>query len=125
LDISNAFARADVDEKLFVEMPHGYTKTDSSGHPMVCRLCKGLYGTKQAARLWHQTFRSRLLENGWRQFQSDSCIYMRRTPTFGIEYIGVYVDDVIHCTSHRLILNFTSIALLIFPPSHKANSRGF
>ena len=63
LDISNAFARADVDEKLFVEMPHGYTKTDSSGHPMVCRLCKGLYGTKQAARLWHQTFRSRLLEN--------------------------------------------------------------
>ena len=99
LDVSNAFARADVDEELFVQMPHGYSQTDADGKPLVCKLCKGLYGTKQAARLWHQTLRGKLLDDGWCQFEADPCIYMRNTPKFGVEYIGVYVDDIIHITA--------------------------
>ena len=96
LDVSNAFARADVDMDLYVQMPHGYEQFDSAGKPLVCKLCKGLYGTKQAARLWNQTIRARLLDDGWCQFESDPCIYMRHTPKFGTEYIGIYVDDMIH-----------------------------
>ena len=96
LDISNAFARADVDEDLYVQMPHGYTQTDDSGTPLVCKLCKGLYGTKQAARLWNQTLRGHLVNDGWCQFESDPCIYMRQTAKYGTEYVGIYVDDIIH-----------------------------
>ena len=96
LDVSNAFARSVVDEELYVSMPTGYQQTDSSGTPLVCKLCKGLYGTKQAARLWQQTLRKHLLDDGWCQFESDSCIYLRETAKFGTEYVGIYVDDIIH-----------------------------
>ena len=96
LDVSNAFARADVDEQIFVEQPHGYVQRGSNGVPYVCRLRKGLYGTKQAARLWNQKFRKFLLVRGWRQLESDPCIYTRHTHTHGWEIIGLYVDDIIH-----------------------------
>jgi hypothetical protein len=101
LDVSNAFARADVDEEIYVQMPHGYQQTDPvSGEPLVCKLCKGLYGTKQAARLWHQTLRAHLLADGWCQLESDTCIYIRTTKKHGLEYVGVYVDDIIHICTH-------------------------
>ena len=96
LDISNAFARADVDEDLFVEQPHGYVQRDKSGKPYVCKLRKGLYGTKQAARLWHQKFRAFLLSHGWKPYDSDPCIFSRHTKQFGHEFLGIYVDDIIH-----------------------------
>ena len=99
LDISNAFARADCPEDLYVQMPHGYQKTDENGQPLVCKLCKGLYGTKQAARLWNQTLRARLTSDGWCQYESDPCIYSRQNPKFGMEYLGIYVDDIIHLAS--------------------------
>ena len=34
LDISNAFARADVSEELFVERPHGYAECADDGTPL-------------------------------------------------------------------------------------------
>ena len=96
-DISNAFARADVDAHIHVEQPHGFVKQDSSGRPYVCRLKKGLYGTKQAARLWHETLKQRLHSDGWRRLESDPCIFTRTTEKYGRELLGVYVDDLIHC----------------------------
>ena len=96
-DISNAFARADVDAHIHVEQPHGFVKQDPSGRPYVCRLKKGLYGTKQAARLWHETLKQRLHSDGWRRLESDPCIFTRTTEKYGRELLGVYVDDLIHC----------------------------
>ena len=96
LDVSNAFARADVDEDLYVEQPTGHEIIGPDGEPLVCKLNKGLYGTKQAARLWHETFRSHLVADGWIQYESDPCVFSRRTPKFGLEYLSIYVDDGIH-----------------------------
>ena len=97
LDVSNAFARADVDELIYVEQPHGYVEYDKNSVPYVCKLNKGLYGTKQAARLWNQHFRKFLLAHGWRQLESDPCIFTRSTSNNGWEVIGLYVDDILHC----------------------------
>ena len=96
LDVSNAFARSDVDEELIVEPPHGYETYAPNGEPYMCRLNKGLYGTKQAARLWHQKMRNTLFATGWKQLESDPCIFTRTTAEFGTELIGLYVDDIIH-----------------------------
>ena len=96
LDISNAFARATVSEDLYVEMPHGFEKYDKDGKPLVCKLVHGLYGTKQAARDWHHCFRSHLLADGWIPYESDPCVFSRRTPRFGLEYLSIYVDDGVH-----------------------------
>jgi len=100
LDVSNAFARADVDERVYVEQPHGFVQPHPNGPAQVCQLRKGLYGTKQAARLWNQKFRKFLLSHGWRQLESDPCIYSRKTHTHGWEMIGLYVDDILHCCTH-------------------------
>jgi hypothetical protein len=100
LDVSNAFARADADELLFVEQPHGYEQYDANGDPYVCKLDKCLYGTKQAARMWHRKFRAHLDSNGWKQLESDPCIFTRTTAEFGTEFIGLYVDDIIHLAAH-------------------------
>jgi hypothetical protein len=96
LDVSNAFARADMDEVLHTEQPHGKVQYDCYGRPYVCRLNKALYGTKQAARLWNRKFRKFLLQDGWRQLESDPCIYTRHTTQHGWELLGLYVDDIIH-----------------------------
>ena len=115
LDVSNAFARAPVSEKLHVVQPTGYTRLDpKTGKPYVCRLNTGLYGTKQAARLWHQMFRNHLLADGWRQYETDSCIFSRYTHKYGHEYIGVYVDDIMHIckgnTAHAAFLKYCNTA---------------
>jgi hypothetical protein len=96
LDVSNAFARSDVDTPLYVSQPTGFVQTGPSGEPLVCKLNKGLYGTKQAARLWHLKLRSTLLDDGWAQFDADPGIYHRNHSRFGHQYLGVYVDDMAH-----------------------------
>jgi len=116
LDVSNAFARADVDEHLHVMQPIGYTNRDKNGVPYVCRLKKGLYGTKQAARLWHETLRRHLLADGWQQYETDTCIFSRHTSRFGHEFVGVYVDDIVHsCSSQAAHTAFHTYCTKAFP----------
>jgi hypothetical protein len=116
LDVSNAFARAIVDEDIFVEQPHGFVQFGMNKTPLVCKLKKGLYGTKQAARLWHQTYRRHLLADGWVPYESDSCIFSRNTKQFGLEYIGIYVDDAIHlCENKAAHTAFNAYCNTAFP----------
>jgi hypothetical protein len=96
LDVSNAFARATVTERLYVDQPTGFEARDPQNRKYVCRLNTALYGTKQAARLWNQMLRKHLLADGWRQYETDSCIYSRETAKYGLEFVGVYVDDILH-----------------------------
>ena len=116
LNVSNAFARADVDEDLYVEQPHGYVQLDERGIPYVCKLQKGLYGTKQASRLWNKKMQSFLTTNGWRQLESDTCIYTRHTPQHGWEFIGLYVDDIVHiCSNPQIHAEMLQLCNLMFP----------
>jgi len=114
LDISNAFARATVSEDLYVEMPHGFTKLDKNNRPLVCKLKKGLYGTKQAARDWHHCFRDHLLADNWIPYESDPCIFSRRTAKFGLEYLSIYVDDGLHVSerpgAHKALVSYLTKA---------------
>ena len=71
--------------------------------PLVCKLKQALYGTKQAARLWHQKFREHLLAQGWKPYESDTCIFSRHTKANGHEFIGIYVDDIIHVCSNKAV----------------------
>jgi hypothetical protein len=118
LDVSNAFARAKmVDHEIFVKQPIGYSQNDPrTGRPLVCKLQSPLYGTKQASRLWHRHFAAVLLKRGWRQYESDSCIFHRRTSTHGHEFIGLYVDDIIHvCASAAAHTSLHSYLNSAFP----------
>ena len=98
-----------MDEDLYITQPTGHEQLDDNGNPYVCKLKRALYGTKQAARLWNHKFRDFLLSQGWRQYESDPCIFTRTTSKYGKEVVAVYVDDIAHATSdpraHKALFN--------------------
>jgi hypothetical protein len=97
-DVQNAFARSRCQDRLYTAQPTNYAKTGPNGEALVCKLIMGLYGTKQAARDWHQTLRRKLISDSWTQFESDPGIYYR-SGKHGPQYLGIYVDDIAHACS--------------------------
>jgi len=49
IDISNAFLNGDIDADIYMRQPEGFVL---GGRNMVCKLNKGIYGTKQGAHVW-------------------------------------------------------------------------
>ena len=58
-DIPNAFLHPDTDIPVFMEQPEGFREGDSD---MICQVLKGLYGMKQASRLWNSNLSHFLIE---------------------------------------------------------------
>ena len=54
MDVKNVFLNADLQEKVYMQPPFGYTY---SGH-QVCHLRRALYGLKQAPWAWFEMFSS-------------------------------------------------------------------
>ncbi|KAE9298600.1 hypothetical protein PF001_g15852 [Phytophthora fragariae] len=74
---------------IYVEQPKGF----DGGTGRVCLLLKGIYGLKQAARIWYQTLRAHLVEIGFRRCAFDVGLYVRYI--YGrIVLVTVYVDDM-------------------------------
>ena len=94
MDIKTAFLNGDVDTKLYILQPQGYKLYDNR-KKLVCRLRKGLYGIKQAARLWNRKIDDYLIEeNEFKRCKADPCIFTRHTSS-GTVYLGIWVDDII------------------------------
>jgi hypothetical protein len=64
----------------------------------VMRLMKGLYGMKQASRIWNQTFHKTVTELGFQRLVCEWCVYRRQTAT-GTTIFAVHVDDIISISS--------------------------
>ena len=58
-DISNAFLNGKLEEEIYMEWPPGYP---SESKDKVIKLVKGLYGLKQASRIWQKTLYAALEE---------------------------------------------------------------
>ena len=79
--------------------PVSYEVEETTGdHELVCRLHKGLYGTKQAANLWNHELDDKLKGMGFLLLTIDLCIYLQRSMN-SIEAIAVWVDDAILATT--------------------------
>jgi len=56
VDAVSAFTQADMDVDLFVQPARGYEQIDpATGRPLLLKLKRALYGTKQASRLWQES----------------------------------------------------------------------
>ena len=64
------------------------------GTKRICLLKKGLYGLKQAARLWYQTLHARLVEQGFQRCAYDVGLYYQYVDQ-RIVLVTVYVDDML------------------------------
>jgi len=91
MDVKTAFLNGEIDTEVYVEQPQGFERGDK----LYCRLNKGLYGLKQAARIWNKKITKHLLEQSFRQCTSDPCIYVRYSDKLeDFAMIGVWVDDL-------------------------------
>jgi Reverse transcriptase (RNA-dependent DNA polymerase)/gag-polypeptide of LTR copia-type/GAG-pre-integrase domain len=88
-DIKTAFLNGSLEEVIYMEQPHGFERPG-----YVCRLLKSLYGLKQAPRIWAKKLKTSLERLGFKQLQSEHCVYVKKTPT-DLVLIGIYVDDIL------------------------------
>jgi len=68
MDVHNTFIHGDLDEEVFIRMPPGFRSFDPR---KVCRLCKSLYGLRQAPWQWFSKLSSKLLEYWFVQSYTD------------------------------------------------------
>ncbi|KXJ62466.1 hypothetical protein RP20_CCG008066 [Aedes albopictus] len=90
-DVKTAYLYGDLDEEIFMRQPPGFAV--KGREDMVCRLKKSIYGLKQSARCWNQRLHSVLVEMGFEQSATDSCLYTKVVSGKRV-YLLVYVDDI-------------------------------
>ncbi|KAD6795877.1 hypothetical protein E3N88_06773 [Mikania micrantha] len=91
LDVNNAFLHGDLDEEVYMKIPHGFLKENDN---RVCRLRKSLYGLKQASHNWYQKFTNALLGLSFTTSKADHSLFLYRHKDVFIAVL-IYVDDVI------------------------------
>lgn len=91
MDVHNAFLHGDLDEEICMNLPPGLR---SQGESHVCRLCKSLYGLKQASRQWYAKFTDAIIAVGFQHSKHDYALFTWTSGTASI-YLLIYVDDIL------------------------------
>ena len=94
IDVDTAFLYGLIDRDVYMQMPRGFEKIGKTGKQMVCKLRKGIYGLKQAGFLWYRRLVEHLLLIGFKQLDSDNCIFVK-TAAEGKIIITIHVDDIL------------------------------
>ncbi|KAI0993386.1 hypothetical protein K3495_g14798, partial [Podosphaera aphanis] len=92
-DVPTAFLNPDLNIELFMELPKGYEKDVH-----VIKLCKGLYGLKQAEALWYDDAKSTLAQLGLFPTTSDICLYTNDENDL---FVLMHVDDFQVVSPHQ------------------------
>lgn len=92
IDVKTAFLYGLLpdNEVQYMEQPRGFEEAGKAD--WVWKLQRGLYGMKQAGRIWNKTLNETLLGWGFQRLACESCIYYRKTNT-GTIITAVHVDD--------------------------------
>ena len=78
IDISNAYLHSVLPRPQFMEQPPGFEQRDEHGEKLICRLQRGLYGTKSGGYHWYRTLNSFLKGLSFEQLTGDACFYKLR-----------------------------------------------
>lgn len=92
-DIKSAFLNGKLSEEIYMKQPPGFKTGDK-----VYRLKKSLYGLKQAARVWNETLHLSLVNCGFKQNETDKCLYSIHSGG-DVVYLLVHVDDILAATN--------------------------
>ena len=99
-DFVSAYLQGELEdgEVVYTPCPPGHETIGSDGLPQICRVQKPIYGMAQAGRRWQRTLFPWMLEQGFTQLYSDSCVFIKsRTCSDGtleLLLVGCYVDDL-------------------------------
>lgn len=76
--------------EIYMQQPEGFARGNTGD---VLHLVKGLYGLKQAGRLWNQKLHSVLLQMGFQRLKSDASVYVYFKN--GVQVIiSIFIDDI-------------------------------
>jgi hypothetical protein len=89
LDFVLAYAQADVECEMYMEIPRGFT-VEGDPKEYALKLEKNLYGLKQAGRVWNLHLTRQLLELYFSQSAVDPCVFYRGTCV-----LLIYCDDTL------------------------------
>lgn len=90
VDVSSAFVQAELDKLVFMKQPEGFPLGEPDD---VLGLLKGIYGLKQASRIWHQKLHQVLTLLGFVKVKSDHSIWVYEKDGVRI-IVPVFVDDL-------------------------------
>jgi hypothetical protein len=93
-DVPNAFLNSKVDADVYMYQPEGFRNGNKA-----YKLLKGLYGLKQAARLWYLDINAYLIEIGFTKSEVDECIFIKKWDDKNFMFILLYVDDLLVMTN--------------------------
>nr|GEV20470.1 retrovirus-related Pol polyprotein from transposon TNT 1-94 [Tanacetum cinerariifolium] len=103
MDVHNVFLHGDLEEEVFMKLPPGLHK----GQPReACKLCKSLYGLRQAPRCWFSKLSSALKKYGFVQSYSNYSLFTLQQNGVQLNVL-VYVDDLIVSGNDHEAIVFT------------------
>ena len=106
MDAKTAFLQGDLNEEIYMRQPNGFVDPDKPDY--VCKLNKGIYGLKQAARCWNNSINSYLLSHGYKKSTADPCVYIKTVKsqdgTVHFVMIAIYVDDMLFFSNNTEML---------------------
>ncbi len=107
-DIPSAYVQAPMpaNRSYYVTHPPGFISKEYPEH--VLKLNKALYGVPCAGHQWNLTYTKFLLELGFRQCDSDPCLFVLRAGKHMMLFLLVVDNDLNLCTSPRLEAKVTS-----------------
>ncbi|CAL9015427.1 unnamed protein product [Prunus brigantina] len=103
MDVKTAFLNGNLEEDIYMKQPEGFIQ--EKGENLVCKLCKSIYGLKQASRQWYIKFDEVVKQYGFTENALDECIYMKMSGRNFIILV-LYVDDILlACTDLSMLHN--------------------
>ena len=86
-----------IDEKSFVQQPLGFGILKDGGKYLVCNLKQLLYGLKPLGRNWFFTLGNFFMSIGFKDSQSDPCLFLRHSQVVA-DYVACWIDDLVYCS---------------------------
>ncbi|KAM1221425.1 hypothetical protein ACFX2J_009089 [Malus domestica] len=91
MDVKNDFLHGELQEKVYMQVPPGYSPAKDG---MVWKLHKAIYGLKQSPRAWYAKLSLVLEREDFLRSNVDSSLFVRNG-TGGKLVVLIYVDDLI------------------------------
>ena len=106
MDVKTAFLQGNLNEEIYMKQPDGFIDPEKPDY--VCKLNKGIYGLKQAARCWNNSINDYLLSNGYTKSTADPCVYIKTMKSqdgrIHFVIIAIYVDDMMFFSNNTEML---------------------
>ena len=99
MDVKTAFLHGELEEIIYMEQPKGFEV--QKGKDMVCLLKRSLYGLKQSTRQWNKRFDLFITSHGFKRSYFDTCLYYKGVEIQEVEYLLLYVDDMLLISKTR------------------------